>query len=117
MSIATLSREFARSRSVFLLLLGLGLGYLAGMTAGPLSVVRADVTEEPRRESFKAGSVLNEPILREIAATLVRIETRVERIEKNMSPQAAVKAVTTHKQTSGNKPQPTNKTTVAPKAN
>jgi hypothetical protein len=69
-------------KSVGVLLLGIMLGYLAGI-GSPSAVVRSDVTEEPRREAFKAGSVLNEPVLREIAATLKRIESRVEKIEKN----------------------------------
>ncbi len=71
-----------------LLLSGLGLGYLAGVASAPSTSARAEVTEEPRREAFKAGGVLNEPILREIAATLKRIETRVEKIEKNTAPAA-----------------------------
>lgn len=78
-------------RSIGVLLIGLLIGYLAGVGGGPTSVVRSDITEEPRREAFKAGGVINEPILREIAATLKRIETRVEKIEKNMTPPAPVK--------------------------
>lgn len=72
-----------RARSVLLVLGGVGLGYLAGIANTPFSALRADVTEEPRREVFKAGGVLNEPVLREISATLKRIETQAERIEKN----------------------------------
>lgn len=81
--------EFRRWSCV--LSLGLIVGYLAGVGTGPSSVVRSDVTEEPRREAFKAGGVLNEPVLREIAATLKRIESRVEKIEKNMAPAAPAK--------------------------
>lgn len=75
-----------------LVIAGLAVGYLAGISSAPIA--QAEVTEEPRREAFKAGSVLNEPVLREIAATLVRIETRMDRIEKTMNPQAAAKQVT-----------------------
>lgn len=78
-------------RSISVLSIGLLVGYLAGVGTGPSSVVRSDITEEPRREAFKAGGVINEPILREISATLKRIETRVEKIEKNMTPPAPAK--------------------------
>lgn len=71
--------------------IGLIIGYLAGVGRGPSAVVRSDITEEPRREAFKAGAVLNEPILRDIAATLKRIESKVEKIEKNMTPAAPAK--------------------------
>ncbi len=73
------------ARSSVLLFVGLIAGYLAGVGTGTSSFVLSDVTEEPRREAFKAGSVLNEPILREISATLKRIETKVEKVEKNMA--------------------------------
>lgn len=74
-----------RVRSVLLVLAGLGVGYLAGIAGSPFSSLRADVTEEPRRETFKAGGVINEPVLREISATLKRIEAQAEKIEKNTS--------------------------------
>jgi hypothetical protein len=86
MKVFELGRQFARLRSLQMLLVGLGIGYLAGLGASPSAAIRADVTEEPRREAFKAGGVLNEPVLREIAATLVRIETRVEKIERSVAP-------------------------------
>lgn len=71
-------------------LLGAGLiaGYVAGSGTSTLHAVRADVTEEPRRDAFKAGGVLNEPILRDISATLKRMETRLEQIEKNTAASA-----------------------------
>lgn len=75
----------SRLRSVLLVLAGLGVGYLAGIAGSPFSALRADVTEEPRREAFKAGGVINEPVLREISATLKRIEAQAEKIEKNTS--------------------------------
>ena len=86
MTVSKTSRPSLRIRSLCLLLGGIGLGYLAGIAAAPSASVRAEVTEEPRREAFKAGGVLNEPVLREIAATLKRIEARVDRIEKNTAP-------------------------------
>ena len=82
-------RGASRTKSVLLLLGGLGVGYLAGIAGSPFSALRADVTEEPRRDAFKAGGVLNEPVLREISATLKRIETQAERIEKNTSRRAS----------------------------
>ena len=77
-------RPFVGLRSVGLLLCGLALGYVASLGLAPTSVVQAEVTEEPRREAFKAGGVLNEPVLREIAATLKRIETKLEKFEKTI---------------------------------
>lgn len=95
MNVSNVGPRFVRMRSVGLLLVGLGLGYLAGIAAAPSASARAEVTEEPRREAFKAGGVLNEPVLREINATLLRIETRVERIEKTIVPQTSTKPGTT----------------------
>lgn len=92
MKVLEASRQFVRSHSLQMLLLGLGLGYLAGIGAAPSASIHAEVTEEPRREAFKAGGVLNEPILRDIAATLVRIESRVEKIEHSVVPAAPAKA-------------------------
>lgn len=82
----TVTDSKTRWKSACLLLSVLALGYLMGVASAPSLVVRAEVTEEPRREAFKAGGVLNEPVLREISATLKRIETRVEKIEKNTTP-------------------------------
>ncbi len=104
MTISNNGRRVVGPRSISLLLVGMGLGYLAGIAATSSATVHAEVTEEPRREAFKAGSVLNEPVLREIAATLVRIETRVERIERKMSPQTPEKAAVTAKPAPVNKP-------------
>ena len=75
---------FVRAQSVGLVLCGLVLGYVASLGSAPTSIVQAEVTEEPRREAFKPGGVLNEPVLREIAATLKRIETKLEKFEKNV---------------------------------
>ena len=79
------------SRSWSVLLAGLVLGYLIGIGGAPSARVWSDVTEEPRREAFKAGGVINEPVLREISATLKRIESRVEKIEKNTGTLASSK--------------------------
>ncbi len=82
----TNSTSLTSWKNLLLALSGLTIGYLAGIGTGPIAVVHADVTEEPRRDSFKAGGVLNEPVLQEIASTLKRIEGRVERIEKSVAP-------------------------------
>jgi hypothetical protein len=81
--------RFARFRPVLWIGVGLAFGYLAGSVMEMSRPARAEVTETPRRETFKDGSVLNEGVLREIAATLKRIETRVDRIEKNTTPAPA----------------------------
>ncbi len=108
MTMIHVGRSVVGARSTYLLLIGMGLGYVAGIAATPSSTAQAEVTEEPRREAFKAGSVLNEPVLREIAATLVRIETRIERFEKHLAPQTPVKAAP-GKSLPVNKPKPINK--------
>jgi len=77
-------RGFFNVRSVGLLVCGLVLGYALSQGTVSTSVVQAEVTEEPRRDAFKAGGVLNEPVLREIAATLKRIETKLEKFEKQV---------------------------------
>ncbi len=74
------------------LLAGIVIGYLIGIGGAPSARVWSDVTEEPRREAFKAGGVINEPVLREISATLKRIESRVEKIEKNTGTLASSKS-------------------------
>lgn len=75
----------AATSSWVLLVLGLALGYLTGISSSPNSTgARADVTEEPRREAFKPGDVVNQPVLREMAATLKRIEDQIVRIEKKI---------------------------------
>lgn len=72
---------------------GLLVGVLVGSTMNTSLQVRADVTELPRREAFKDGGVLNEAVLREISATLKRMETRLEQIQKNTDHGTSQKAV------------------------
>lgn len=64
------------------LLLGIVAGYAAGIAAQSSSAVHAEVTELPRREAFQAGGERSEIVLRDIAAILKRMDTRVERIEQ-----------------------------------
>ena len=78
--------RFARFFPALWIGVGLIIGCLVGLTSDASRQVRADVTESPRREAFKDGGVLNEGVLREISATLKRMETRLEHIEKNTAP-------------------------------
>lgn len=87
----TLFQRMVQTRSTYLVAAGMLVGYLAGIASSGSAVVRADITEEPRREAFKPGALVNEPLLREIAGTLKKIEQRVERIEKNTTPPASNK--------------------------
>jgi len=64
------------------LLLGIAAGYAAGIAAQSSSSLHAEVTELPRREAFQAGGERSEIVLRDIAAILKRMDTRVERIEQ-----------------------------------
>ncbi len=64
------------------LLLGIAAGYAAGIAAQSSSSAHAEVTELPRREAFQAGGERSEIVLRDIAAILKRMDTRVERIEQ-----------------------------------
>jgi hypothetical protein len=64
------------------LLLGIAAGYAAGIAAHSSSSLHAEVTELPRREAFQAGGERSEIVLRDIAAILKRMDTRVERIEQ-----------------------------------
>ena len=99
-------------RSISLLLCGLGLGYLASLGSVRMPTVQAEVTETPRREAFKAGDVLNKSVLREIAATLKRIEAKMEKVEKNLkltSDRVMPERVTPEKLNSGRTPPATRK--------
>ena len=60
-------------------------GFIAGAASTPSPTAQADVRRTQPREAFQAGSERNESVLREIAAALNRIDSRVERIEKLLS--------------------------------
>jgi hypothetical protein len=64
------------------LLLGIAAGYAAGIAAQPSAALHAEVTELPRREAFQAGGERSEIVLRDIAAVLKRMDTRLDRIEQ-----------------------------------
>ncbi len=58
------------------------LGFVAGWCVDPTPPVAADTRRSPTREAFKSGGARSEEVLKEISATLVRIEKRVGNIEK-----------------------------------
>jgi hypothetical protein len=64
------------------LLFGIATGYAAGIAAQSTSTLHAEVTELPRREAFQAGGERSEIVLRDIAAILKRMDTRLDRIEQ-----------------------------------
>jgi hypothetical protein len=77
------SPRFAALPGAALLAIGLTVCYLLGQSGGPRRSAQADVTETPRREAFQAGGVLNEPTLKEISATLKRIEAKMDRFQRD----------------------------------
>jgi hypothetical protein len=69
-------------RSFVVLLVVLAGGFLTGNSWRQPSVAHAEVRRKPPREAFQSGGARSEVVLREIAATLKRIESRMERIER-----------------------------------
>lgn len=62
--------------------LALGTGYIAGQSSLHTAPAQADVTELPRREAFMAGGERSELVLREISATIKKMDGRLENIER-----------------------------------
>ena len=58
------------------------IGFAAGRLVEPTPEAAADTRRAPAREAFKSGGARSEAILKEISATLTRIEERVTSIEK-----------------------------------
>ena len=67
------------------LMIAIAAGFLAGSADRPGPRAVAEVRRTPPREAFQGGDERSEVVLREIAATLTRIESRVERIEKSLA--------------------------------
>lgn len=76
----------ATTRNTITLTLAIGLGFALGRTVEFTRPAAADTRESPKREAFKSGGARSEVVLREISATLGRIEKRVESIEKAVTP-------------------------------
>ena len=70
---------------VLWLLIAIVAGFLAGSADRPGPQAVAEIRRTPPREAFQGGDERSEVVLREIAATLARIESRVERIEKALT--------------------------------
>jgi hypothetical protein len=60
----------------------LGAGAWAGATITPARVAQGEVRPVAPPASFQSGGQLSVPILREIAATLVQIDSRLARLER-----------------------------------
>lgn len=71
------------------IVLALAAGYIAGQSSQSSGVLQADVSELPRREAFLAGGERSELVLREISATVKKMDTRLENIERTLSGKAA----------------------------
>jgi hypothetical protein len=67
------------------IMLALFAGYVAGQSSRTTGVLQADVTELPRREAFMAGGERSELVLREISATVKKMDLRLENIERAVS--------------------------------
>ncbi|MCA9076292.1 MAG: hypothetical protein KDA93_14780 [Planctomycetaceae bacterium] len=75
------SPAWSRVATIGLVLLA---GYFMGrVTSGP-SIAHADVRQTPRREAFQSGDELSVGVLKEISATLKRIDGRLERMEQQI---------------------------------
>lgn len=85
-----MTQSFAtRCWRVLWLVIAVAAGFLAGSADRPGPQAVAEVRRTPPREAFQSGGERSEVVLREIAATLTRIESRVERIEKSLTKRAA----------------------------
>jgi hypothetical protein len=78
----SMESRLARGFGAFVLF---AAGYLvsaSGILSRPSNIAQAELTPTKGREAFKAGSERSEGTLKEIADTLKRIESRVEKIEQ-----------------------------------
>lgn len=84
MHIAT-SRCFSSMRSIGLTAGLLAVGYCFGAAGGPPQPANAGVRESAPRKAFQSGGSRSEVVLKDISATLKRIEARVGAIEKSVT--------------------------------
>lgn len=78
-----------RIRSSLLVTTVVLAAFWCGLTLAPDFRVRADVRPHTSREQFKSGGARSEIVLREIHATLQRMEKRLEHIETIMAEAAS----------------------------
>lgn len=79
------SRYLGKIRAAIVALMVLTAGYIIGNANSQPQATFADVRKTPPRAAFESGSERSETVLRDISATLKRIERRVERIEKSVT--------------------------------
>ena len=82
-------RAATRIRSSLLVASVALAAFWCGLTLEPDFRVRADVRQSTSREQFKSGGARSEIVLREIHATLERMEKRLEHIETIMAEAAS----------------------------
>ena len=71
----------SKLRNVVLTLLLLAAGAIVGAWMTATGEAYAEIRETPRPESFQSGGQLSVPVLKEIAATLRQIDSRLARLE------------------------------------
>jgi len=71
-------------RNSFPSLIVLAIGYMLGTASTVATSTHADIRKTPSRQAFKSGSERSEAVLREIASTVKRMDTRLARIEKSV---------------------------------
>ena len=64
----------------------LAAGFIAGVLYQNQDSAHADIRESAPREAFQSGGERSETQLKEIAATLLRIEKKIAEVERNMDP-------------------------------
>ena len=57
------------------------VAFLFGQFAQDPASVHAEVRKSTARQTFKSGAARSEPVLREILATLIKIDGRLQRME------------------------------------
>jgi hypothetical protein len=59
-----------------------GAGVLAGGTVSSVKLAHGELRSSPPSPPFQSGAQLSVPVLREIAATLQQIDSRLARLER-----------------------------------
>lgn len=63
----------------------LATGFVAGVLYQEQESARADIRKGPTREAFQSGGERSETQLKEISATLLRIEKKIADVERRMT--------------------------------